>query len=108
MPTEAECGDGSCPCVVALSAAVSPTSEARTFTVATINGTRIEVDIWFRCHGTAPATGYLAMTSLRHAPRTATWKACPQLQVVGFDWGQVPTRDDIATAIVSSIKGRTG
>ena len=23
-------------------------------------GTRIEADIWFRCHGTTPATGYLS------------------------------------------------
>ena len=36
-----------------------PAGEARTFTVTTTAGTRIEADIWFRCHGIAPVTGYL-------------------------------------------------
>jgi len=38
----------------------TPAGKARTFTVATATGTRIEADIWFRCHGTTPATGYLS------------------------------------------------
>ncbi len=33
--------------------------QAKTFTVTTRPGRRITADIWFRCHGVTPATGYL-------------------------------------------------
>jgi apoptosis-inducing factor 2 len=33
--------------------------EGGTFSVATIVGTRIDADIWFRCHGIEPVTDYL-------------------------------------------------
>ena len=32
---------------------------AKTFTVTTRAGQRITADVWFRCHGVTPATGYL-------------------------------------------------
>jgi NADH dehydrogenase FAD-containing subunit len=31
-----------------------------TFTVETLGGDQITADVWFRCHGVAPVTGYLA------------------------------------------------
>jgi NADH dehydrogenase FAD-containing subunit len=65
----------------------TPAGEARTFTVATANGTRIEADIWFRCHGTTPATGYLAdeLAAARTPDGYGYLEVTPQLQVVGFD-----------------------
>jgi apoptosis-inducing factor 2 len=63
----------------------TPPGEGRTFTVATTAGTRIEADIWFRCHGIAPVTDYLGEEFMAALTHHGYLKVTPQLQVVGFD-----------------------
>jgi NADH dehydrogenase FAD-containing subunit len=38
----------------------SEPGEAKSFTVVTTSGDQVTADIWFRCYGVVPATGYLA------------------------------------------------
>lgn len=38
----------------------SEPAEAKTFTVTTHSGTQVTADIWFRCYGIVPSSGYLA------------------------------------------------
>jgi NADH dehydrogenase FAD-containing subunit len=59
--------------------------ELKTFVVDTTAGTRIEADIWFRCHGIAPATNYLAGDLAAARTRDGYVEVTPHLQVVGFD-----------------------
>ena len=84
-----------------------PPGEARTFTVATPTptGTRVEADIWFRCHGTTPATGYLADELAAARTPDCYFEVTPQLQVVGFD--RVYALGDIA-AIDTNKAGVAG
>jgi pyruvate/2-oxoglutarate dehydrogenase complex dihydrolipoamide dehydrogenase (E3) component len=85
----------------------TPAGEARTFTVATPTptGTRVEADIWFRCHGTTPATGYLADELAAARTPDGYLEVTPQLQVVGFD--RVYALGDIA-AIDTNKAGVAG
>ena len=85
----------------------TPAGQARTFTVATPTptGTRVEADIWFRCHGTTPATGYLADELAAARTPDGYLEVTPQLQVVGFD--QVYALGDIA-AIDTNKAGVAG
>ena len=62
-----------------------PPGEARAFTATTTAGTRIEADIWFRCHGITPTTGYLGDEFAAARTRDGYLTVTPQLQVVGFD-----------------------
>ena len=55
------------------------------FTVETVAGRRIEAQIWFRCYGNLPATGYLG-AELRTARRwNGELAVTPHLTVQGFD-----------------------
>jgi NADH dehydrogenase FAD-containing subunit len=63
----------------------TPAGKARTFTVATATGTRIEADIWFRCHGTTPRPATCPTNSPRARTPDEYLEVTPQLQVVGFD-----------------------
>jgi NADH dehydrogenase FAD-containing subunit len=83
----------------------TPAGEARTFTVATTTGTRIDADIWFRCHGTTPATGYLADELAAARTPDGYLRVTPHLQVVGCD--RVYALGDIA-AIDTNNAGVAG
>lgn len=76
-----------------------PPGEAGTFTVTTTAGTRIEADIWFRCHGITPVTGYLGDELMGARTHDGYLKVTPQLQVVGFD--RVYALGDIAAIDVN-------
>ena len=77
----------------------TPPGQVGTFTVATTAGTRIEADIWFRCHGVAPVTGYLGEELMSALTHDGYLKVTPQLQVVGFD--RVYALGDIAAIDVN-------
>ena len=62
-----------------------PTGELGAFTVTTEAGTRIEADIWFRTHGIAPVTDYLADDLATARTSRGYLEVTPQLQVQGFD-----------------------
>lgn len=82
-----------------------PPGQARTFTVTTNASTRIEAEIWFRCHGITPVTGYPGDELMAARTHDGYLKVTPQLQVVGFD--RVYALGAIATAeFVSQVKGR--
>jgi NADH dehydrogenase FAD-containing subunit len=55
------------------------------FTVTTVDGVRLEADLWLRCYGTSPVSGYL--TGDLAAARTADGyvEVDPQLRVGGHD-----------------------
>jgi NADH dehydrogenase FAD-containing subunit len=55
----------------------------KTFTVATLDGGEFTADIWFRCYGVTPSTGYL--TGDLRAARTADGRieVTPQMRVAG-------------------------
>jgi len=55
--------------------------EALTFTVATTAGTRIKADIWFRCHGITPVSGYLGDELVAARTHDGYLEVTPQLQV---------------------------
>jgi len=82
--------------------------EAGTFSVATTSGTRVEADIWFRCHGVAPVTGYLGDDLMAARTRDGYLNVTPELQVVGFD--RVYALGDIAAidANKAGVAGRQG
>jgi NADH dehydrogenase FAD-containing subunit len=83
----------------------TPPGQARTFTVATTAGTRIDADIWFRCHGITPVTGYLGDELMAARTHDGYLKVTPQLQVVGFN--RVYALGDIA-AIDANKAGVAG
>jgi apoptosis-inducing factor 2 len=83
----------------------TPAGKARTFTVATATGTRIEADIWFRCHGTTPRPATCPTNSPRARTPDEYLEVTPQLQVVGFD--RVYALGDIA-AIDTNKAGVAG
>jgi apoptosis-inducing factor 2 len=62
-----------------------PTGELVAFTVTTEAGTRIEADIWFRTHGIAPVTDYLADDLAMARTSHGYLEVTPQLQVRGFE-----------------------
>lgn len=80
--------------------------EARTFAVSTTAGTHIEADIWFRCHGITPVTGYLGDELKTARTYDGYLNVTPQLQVVGFE--RVYAIGDIAAidANKASVAGR--
>jgi apoptosis-inducing factor 2 len=60
--------------------------ELRTFAVATQAGTELTADIWFRCHGVAPASDYL-VGALAAARRLDGFvEVTQELLVAGQDW----------------------
>jgi NADH dehydrogenase FAD-containing subunit len=59
--------------------------ELKSFATATTAGARIEADIWFRCHGVAPVTDYLAGDLEAARTRDGYVDVTPQLKVIGFD-----------------------
>jgi NADH dehydrogenase FAD-containing subunit len=73
--------------------------EARTFRVRTTAGTWIEADIWFRCYGVAPVTGYLGDELAAARDQGGYLRVSPQLQVVGFE--RVYALGDIADVDVN-------
>ena len=83
-----------------------PAGEAGTFVVATTAGTCIEADIWFRCHGIAPVTGYLGDDFAAARTQDGYLTVTPQLQVVGLD--RVYALGDIAAIDVNKagVAGR--
>jgi apoptosis-inducing factor 2 len=64
--------------------ATSP-GETRSFRVSTTAGARIEADIWFRCYGVTPATGYLGDELATARTHDGYLKVTAQLQVFGFE-----------------------
>ena len=62
-----------------------PTGELGAFTVTTEAGTRIEANIWFRSHGIAPVTDYLADDLATARTSDGYLEVTPQLQVRGFE-----------------------
>jgi NADH dehydrogenase FAD-containing subunit len=57
--------------------------EAKTVTVKTASGGEITADIWFRCHGVVPVTGYLS-AELSAARRADGYlEVTPELRVAG-------------------------
>jgi NADH dehydrogenase FAD-containing subunit len=69
------------------------------FTVVTTTGTRIEADIWFRCYGITPVTGYLADDLAAARTPDGYLEVTPELRVVGFD--RVYALGDIAAIDVN-------
>ena len=63
-----------------------PTGEVGAFTVTTGAGTRIEADIWFRSHGIAPVTDYLADDLATALTSDGYLEVTPRLQVRGFEY----------------------
>jgi NADH dehydrogenase FAD-containing subunit len=59
--------------------------ELGAFTVTTEAGTRIDADLWFRSHGIAPVTDYLADDLAAALTADGYLEVNPQLQVRGFD-----------------------
>ncbi len=55
------------------------------FTVETVAGRRVEAQIWFRCYGNLPATGYLGAELLTARRWNGELAVTPQLTVQGFD-----------------------
>jgi apoptosis-inducing factor 2 len=80
--------------------------EARTFRVATTGGTWIEADIWFRCYGVTPVTGYLGDELAAARTPDGYLRVSPQLQVLGFE--RVYALGDIAEIDVNkaAVAGR--
>jgi apoptosis-inducing factor 2 len=80
--------------------------EARTFRVATTGGTWIDADIWFRCHGVTPVTGYLGEELASARTQDGYIGVSPQLQVTGFE--RVYALGDIAHVDVNkaAVAGR--
>ena len=80
--------------------------EARTFRVATTAGTSIEADVWFRCYGVAPATGYLGEELGTARTQDGYLRVSPQLQIAGFE--RVYALGDIADIDVNkaAVAGR--
>jgi NADH dehydrogenase FAD-containing subunit len=85
--------------------ATSP-GETGTFGVSTSAGARIEADIWFRCYGVTPATGYLGDELVAARTQNGYLKVTPHLQVVGLD--RVYALGDIAEIDVNraAVAGR--
>jgi len=83
-----------------------PPGEARTFRVATTGGTWIEADIWFRCYGVTPVTGYLGDELAAARTQDGYLRVSPQLQVLGFE--RVYALGDIAEIDVNkaAVAGR--
>ena len=79
--------------------------EAGAFTVVTATGTRIEADIWFRCYGVTPVTGYLGDDLAAARTSGGYLQVTPELRVVGFD--RVYALGDIAAIDVNKA-GVTG
>ena len=63
----------------------TPPGELGAFTVTTESGARIDADIWFRSHGIAPVTDYLADDLAAALTADGYLEVTPQLQVRGFD-----------------------
>jgi apoptosis-inducing factor 2 len=84
----------------------TPPGEARTFRVATTAGTWIEADIWFRCYGVTPVTGYLGDELAAARTQDGYLRVSPQLQVLGFE--RVYALGDIAEIDVNkaAVAGR--
>lgn len=56
------------------------------FAVQTVGGRTLEADMWFQCHGSKPATGFLRSSSYRDSINPdGTLKVRPTLQLVGHD-----------------------
>ncbi|WP_427018768.1 NAD(P)/FAD-dependent oxidoreductase [Pseudarthrobacter sp. P1] len=80
--------------------------ELSAFSVSTAAGTTLEADIWFRCYGMAPQTGYVAGDLLAARTAEGYLEVTPELRVVGFE--NVYALGDIAAidANKAGIAGR--
>jgi apoptosis-inducing factor 2 len=78
----------------------------KAFAVATVAGTPIEADIWFRCYGVVPETGYLTGDLAAARTENGYIEVTPRLEVVGFE--NVYAVGDIVTIDVdkASAAGR--
>jgi NADH dehydrogenase FAD-containing subunit len=63
----------------------SAPGEARTFTATTRSGREITADIWFRCFGVTPATGYLAGELAAGRQANGHVRVTDQLRLPGHD-----------------------
>ncbi|WP_427132000.1 FAD-dependent oxidoreductase [Pseudarthrobacter sp. S9] len=83
-----------------------PAGQTNRFSVITAAGTTIDADIWFRCYGIAPQTGYLAGDLLAARTAEGYLEVTPELNVVGFE--NVYALGDIAVidANKAGIAGR--
>jgi NADH dehydrogenase FAD-containing subunit len=82
--------------------------ELKPFEVVTADGRSVEADIWFRCYGVTPATGYLTGPLALARTPDGYLTVTPQLQVQGFDTiyalGDIAATD-VNKAAVASRQG---
>ncbi len=78
----------------------TPAAEVGVVSVSTGDGTRIEADIWFRCYGVAPASGYLVGDLAAARTPQGDLPVTPHLNVVGFE--RVYALGDLATIDVKT------
>jgi NADH dehydrogenase FAD-containing subunit len=64
---------------------VTEPGELKTITVSTVDGRTVETDIWFRCYGVAPITGYLAGALAGARTADGYLEVTPELQLAGSD-----------------------
>jgi NADH dehydrogenase FAD-containing subunit len=75
-------------------------------TVTTTGGTTLEADIWFRCYGVAPASGYLVGDLIAARTPDGFLQVTPQLQVEGQE--RVFSLGDVSTADAQKLAGLAG
>jgi NADH dehydrogenase FAD-containing subunit len=63
----------------------TPAGEPGAFTVTTLAGDRVEADLWLRCHGTAPRTGYLTGDLAAARRSDGCLHVTPDLRVAGAE-----------------------
>lgn len=83
-----------------------PAAQTARFSVTTAAGTTVDADIWFRCYGIAPQTGYVAGDLLAARTAEGYLTVTPELNVVGF--GNIYALGDVAAidANKAGIAGR--
>jgi NADH dehydrogenase FAD-containing subunit len=59
--------------------------EVKAFAVTTTDGRTVEADIWFRCYGVTPVTGYLAGDLAGARTADGYLSVTPELHLDGFD-----------------------
>lgn len=62
---------------------VSEAGQAKSFTVTTRSGHQVSADVWFRCFGVAPVSGYLSGSPARTA--AGTLRVTPELRADGHE-----------------------
>ena len=80
-------------------------AELRQFTVVTESGIKVTADIWFRCYGVAPVSGYLTGELAAAADQEGFITVTPYLQVTGQE--RVFAIGDVAAAD-AKMAGRAG